>query len=160
MPMIKSQIMFWKGNLHKYVHIHTYVHMSKTLYQNTIFELGIGTASLFSGMTPNAFWKRALYIYKQKAGCECTLLSELPHQSATTQYPSRPQCGMFSCPCQKVTVPKVRLAPNESLASDLFMFSSSSRRLGKQLKSIRHAPHFKQVGRLQSTIVKVGRAYP
>ena len=43
------------------------IHMWKALDLNTIFELGIGIASSFSGMTLNAFWNRALhkciYIY-------------------------------------------------------------------------------------------------
>ena len=37
--------------------------MGKALYQDSIFELGTGIASSFSGMELNAFWERALHLY-------------------------------------------------------------------------------------------------
>ena len=46
----------------------THIYMSKALYRNTIFEPGIGISSSFSGMSLNAFWKRALHMYIK---CEC-----------------------------------------------------------------------------------------
>ena len=63
MPMLSSEIMFWKRTLHNHVHIDTYIHMWKALYQNTILELGIGIASSFSEMVLNVFWKRALHLF-------------------------------------------------------------------------------------------------
>ena len=70
MPLPSLEIIFWKRVLHKYEHIYIYIyiyiyytHMWKTLYQSTIFEIGIGIASSFSGMTLKAFWKRAPHIH-------------------------------------------------------------------------------------------------
>ena len=64
MPMLRSEIMFWKSTLHKYVHMYAYYTYVKNslLKVNRIFELGIGIATSFSGMALNAFWKRALHI--------------------------------------------------------------------------------------------------
>ena len=43
----------------------------KLFTKDAIFELGIGIASLFSGMALNAFWKRALsFWYKVVASCD------------------------------------------------------------------------------------------
>ena len=59
MPMPSLEINFWKRTLHRYVHICIYnIHAWKALYQSTIFELGIGIASSFSGMVLNAFLER------------------------------------------------------------------------------------------------------
>ena len=63
MSMSGAEIMFWKRALHKYGHISATTPVWKALYQNTIFEHGIGIASSFSGLVLNAFWKRALHIF-------------------------------------------------------------------------------------------------
>ena len=60
MPMLSSEVMFWKRS---HTCIHMQVYMWKVLYQNAIFDLGIGITSSFSGMVLNAFWKRALHNY-------------------------------------------------------------------------------------------------
>ena len=47
MPMPSSKVMFWKRALHKYIHTYPYILMWKTVFQNTIYELGIDIANPF-----------------------------------------------------------------------------------------------------------------
>ena len=56
MPMPSSEIMFFGKELFRNMCI-----CEKALYQNTIFELDIGTARSFVRMALNAFWKRGLH---------------------------------------------------------------------------------------------------
>ena len=83
-PCLK--IMFGKRALHKYVYVYTYTDMWKTLYQNTIFELGIGIAISFSGMALTAFWKRALPLCFTKM--QINIVSPIPCLSICLCYRS------------------------------------------------------------------------
>ena len=45
-----------------YIYTGIYLHIYEALFQNMIFELGIGFATLISGLALNAFWKIALQL--------------------------------------------------------------------------------------------------
>ena len=63
MPVSSSEIIFRKKALHKYIHIYAHIEMQKSLFPNTIYELGIDIVSPFLGMALIAVWKRALHIF-------------------------------------------------------------------------------------------------
>ena len=46
-----------------YIYTYAYMHMSKVLYQNAVFERGIDVAGLFSGMVLSAFCQSSSNIH-------------------------------------------------------------------------------------------------
>ena len=68
------------------------MYIFKLFNRNTIFELGIGIGSSFSGMTLNMFWKRALHLFD---------LLQFPFKTFKINYHHR---NMETCKLCRITI--------------------------------------------------------